>query len=1048
MDATDMDVTDTDATIAPLVQAAIAQARIPRATYRLQFNGSFTFRDAQALVDYLNALGVSDMYASPILQPRRGSEHGYDVTNPTRLNPALGSQDDFDSMVAALKQHNMGLLLDTVPNHMGIGDETNVWWMDVLENGPSSVYAKFFDIAWQTVKPELTNKVLLPVLEDQYGQVLESGKLRLVYESSDVIDPEIKAFWIMYYSMRLPLAPGTYSQLLEYPLEQLIEELGTDDPDLLEYQSILTALNYLPSRTETDPLRVAERHREKEIIKRRLTTLYDSSASIRAAIDSTVATFNGTVGEPKSFDLLDRLIDSQAYRLAFWQVAAEEINYRRFFDINDLAAIRPEDPEVFAATHDLILRLLAEGKATGLRIDHIDGLYDPEGYLWQLQEQYVLRLVRAQLPHDEDEPADDEVLAQQVSEQLHQWHAAERRRDPACSPQWPLYVVAEKILGEGEALPLAWAAYGTTGYDFLNDMNGLFIERQNARAFDAIYSGFIERALSFSEMVNNTKKMIMLVSMTSEIYNLSHQLERIAERNRRYRDFTLDTITFALREVIAALPVYRTYITDADTVTTRDRRFIELAVAKAQRRNPRTSHALFQFIRDTLLLRNLDRFDEEGQQELIAWVRKFQQVTGPVMAKGVEDTAFYRYNRLVSLNEVGGHPDMFGSPPATFHDRNRANQRSWPNTMLTTSTHDTKRSEDVRARIDVLSEMPDAWRAALDQWCKLNAPHRTELEDEIAPDPNDEYLLYQTLIGAWPFNPHAGAEGASRLLSPDEEAWGAFRERIIAYMQKATKEAKEHTSWVNADQEYDTALNNFIRSIMHGDEGGQFLQSIMELAETVAFFGQFNSLSQQLLKLTSPGVPDIYQGTEMWDLSLVDPDNRRPVDYALRQHLLGEMLHHVAQSEQPDGEPLRVLTDELLRTIHDGRIKLYLTQRALEFRRQHPDLFAQGDYHVLEAQGEKARHAVAFARSYATESMIVVAPRLVVGLAGGEERAPLGAVWGDTWLPLPEDLAERRYRNWFTGEVFMVETVDGLPGLRLAAVLESFPVALLTRANG
>ncbi|HEU5013073.1 MAG TPA: malto-oligosyltrehalose synthase [Roseiflexaceae bacterium] len=1042
-----MDVTDTDSTLAPLVQEVIAQARIPRATYRFQFNTSFTFRDAQALVEYLDVLGVSDMYASPLLQPRKDSEHGYDVSDPTRLNPALGSQEDFDSMVAALRQRNMGLLLDTVPNHMGIGDETNVWWMDVLENGPSSVYAKFFDISWQTVKPELTNKVLLPVLEDQYGQVLESGKLRLVYETTDAIDSDNKTFWIMYHSMRLPLAPGTYSQILEYPLEKLVEALGAEDTDLLEYQSILTALNYLPNRTETDPLRVAERNREKEIIKRRLTALYDSSTTIRAAIDSTVTTFNGTVGDPKSFDMLDQLINAQAYRLAFWRVAAEEINYRRFFDINDLAAIRPEDPEVFAATHDLILRLLAEGKATGLRIDHIDGLYDPDGYLWQLQEQYVLRLVKAQLPPGEDEHVDDGELAQQISEQLHQWHAAELRRDPACSPQWPLYVVAEKILGEGETLPLAWAAYGTTGYDFLNDLNGLFIDRQNARAFDAIYSGFIERALSFNEMVNSTKKMIMLVSMTSEIYNLSHQLERMSERNRRYRDFTLDTITFALREVIAALPVYRTYITDAETVTTRDRRFIEVAVAKAQRRNPRTANALFQFIRDTLLLRNLDRFDEEGQQELIAWVRKFQQVSGPVMAKGVEDTAFYRYNRLVSLNEVGGHPDQFGSTPAAFHDRNRANQRSWPNTMLATSTHDTKRSEDVRARIDVLSEMPDAWREALDQWCELNAPHRTETEDETAPDLNDEYLLYQTLIGAWPFNPHAGAEGASRLLSPAEEAWGEFRERIIAYMQKATKEAKEHTSWINADEQYDAALNNFIRGVMNSEESNPFLQSIMHLADTVAFFGQFNSLAQQLLKLTSPGVPDLYQGTEMWDLSLVDPDNRRPVDYALRQHLLGEMLHHVAQAEQPDGTPLRALTDELLRTLHDGRIKLYMTQRALEFRRQHPDLFAMGDYHALEVQGEQAAHAIAFARSYEIESMLVVVPRLVVGLTGGAERAPLGDVWGDTWLPLPEDLAERRYRNWFTGETLVVETVDGMPGLRLSAVLAIFPVSLLTRVG-
>jgi (1->4)-alpha-D-glucan 1-alpha-D-glucosylmutase len=1028
---------DPTPTVESLVQQALAQPHIPRAAYRFQFSPAFTFQDALACVPYLDELGVSTVYASPIFTPRAGSQHGYDICNHNEINPALGGDAGFAALTAALAQRRMGLLLDVVPNHMGIGDTANAWWMDVLENGPSSFYAPYFDIEWHPVKLELADKVLLPVLEDQYGQVLEDGKLRLIYEDS--------GFFLMYYELRLPLAPRTYIQILHAPLDTLTETLEADDVDLQEYQSILTALGYLPPRSELDPEKLVERNREKEVIKRRIGALYQSNAAVRAAIDTAVEELNGRVGDPHSFDGLDELIDAQAYRPAFWRVAAEEINYRRFFDINDLAAIRTEELEVFQATHTLVFRLLVEGQAAGLRLDHIDGLYDPTTYLRRLQEDYVVQLVKARLGAA---APDDATLAEQVATLLEPWF--QRQADPARDgpPSWPLYVVAEKILGPGEALPQAWTMHGTTGYDFLTAVNGLFVDQHNSAAFDSIYRAFTEQTTPFDELINRTKKMIMLVSMASELYMLAHQLERIAEKNRRYRDFTLDTLTFALREVIAALPVYRTYSTTPETVTPRDRQFIELAVAKARQRNPRTARAIFDFIKETLLLRNLARFSPDDHEQLVRWVCKFQQLTGPIMAKGVEDTAFYVFNRLVSLNEVGGHPDHFGTTVAAFHEQNSAHQRTWPHTLLTTSTHDTKRSEDVRARINVLSELPADWGDALNRWGALNAAHKTEVDGMPAPDRNDEYLFYQTLIGAWPFE--LLADGRQPGAGDDREAegvepWAAFRERIAAYMQKATKEAKVHTSWVNPNQDYDTAVWAFVERALDATASQAFLADSRALARRVAHSGQWNSLAQVLLKLTAPGVPDLYQGAELWDLSLVDPDNRRPVDYDRRRTLLAGLQQQIEQA----GDDLLPLAQALLASSTDGRIKLYLTQRALSFRRRHPQLFGQGDYHPLEAIGERQAHCCAFMRTLGTAAAVVIVPRLVVGLIEKYERPPLGAgSWGATWLALPGERVGQGYRNWLTGERLIVEEHAGTAGLRLKAVLANFPVALLERGGG
>ena len=995
--------------VSALLKESLAQRRIPSATYRLQLNRDFTFHDAGDIVPYLHALGISDCYASPILQARAGSSHGYDVCDHNQLSHDLGGQQTFEVWAAVLRKHGMGLILDAVPNHMGIGDSSNGWWMEVLENGPGSVYAAYFDIDWHPVNPDLENKVLLPLLEDQYGRVLEAGKIRLVYDDG--------AFLLSYDQTRLPVAPCTYAAILERSLADLAGVLGDLHPHLGELRSILTALRYLPTRTELSPDRILERHREKEVIKRRLAALCALSPAVQAAVDACVRVFNGTIGEPRSFDLLDGLIERQAYRLAFWRVAAEEINYRRFFDINDLAAIRMELSEVFRSTHEVLFRLLAEGKATGLRIDHPDGLREPARYFRQLQEHYIL--ARARLTS----VGQSETLAREVAAQFAQKYG--RDQEPAA---WPLYVVAEKILVEDEQLPADWAVDGTTGYNFLNTVNGLFVESDSREAFDRIYHSFTGASALYDERVSSAKKMTMLVSMASEINALAHQLDRIAERNRRYRDFTLNSLAFALREVIACLPVYRTYITGPEAVSPRDRLVVEQAVKEAKRQNPRTAEALFDFVREAVLLSGVPDFPAADRPRLVDWALKFQQLTGPIMAKSVEDTVFYTYNRLVSLNEVGGSPDRYGVSVAAFHRQNAERWERWPHSLLATATHDTKRGEDMRARLNVVSELPGEWQAALARWARLNSSKKMVVEDQPAPDRNDEYLLYQTLLGAWPPGPLTAAGLAQ------------FRERIAAYMQKATKEAKVHTSWINPNEEYDAAVRQFVCRLLPDTADDPFFNDLLAVQRRVAFCGYFNSLAQVLLKLTCPGVPDLYQGTELWDFSLVDPDNRGPVDYRSRREVLTELRSRINASQRD----LTPLTTELLANLENGWIKLFLIYQTLNFRRAHEDLFARGDYLPLEAAGSQRDHVCAFFRSLGNAVVLITIPRLVVRLVGGVERLPLGSeVWGNTRLLLPPQLTGRRYVNIFTGEELVPAGQEGSPECPLGRVLGQFPVALL-----
>ena len=962
--------------------------RIPAATYRLQFNRHFTFADATKLVAYLDDLGITDCYCSSFLKAMPGSLHGYDIVDPTMLNPEIGAEGEFRAFSKALKDRGMGQILDVVPNHMGIEKGCNPWWLDVMENGRSSHYSDFFDIAWSPSDADVGVKVVVPILSDRYGTILENQEIIVRFENG--------AFSIHYCDNILPLTPESYANILTHRLPEFVQTRGVKDAHVQELQSIITAITHLPQHHERDPERIAERYRENAIIKGRLVAVTMASRHVRKFIDDNVEIFNGREGESDSFNLLDALLGEQVYRLAYWRVASEEINYRRFFDINGLAALRMEDPHVFQAVHRLIFTLLAEGAVTGLRIDHVDGLYDPGHYLEQLQSWAKTELV-----------------------------------SPEKTGGLPLFLIIEKILSRGETLPKEWPVHGTTGYDFLFLLNDLFIDRSNKRVFNELYSGFAKVRAASEDLVYQSKKLIMHASMASEINVLGHQLKRLAEKDRQSRDFTLNSLTSTIREIIACFPVYRTYVTETQSneVSERDHASIGLAVARAKRRNPALSDLLFDFVHELLLKRQQSNCPET-REEQIRFVMKFQQNTSPVMAKGVEDTAFYIYNRLVSLNEVGADIAQFGISAATFHDRMRERQNQWPHSLSTTSTHDTKRSEDVRARINALSELPLEWRACLRRWHTLNKGKKRLYHDQLAPDRNDEALLYQTLVGVWPFE------------SMDASQYRLFRDRVQAYMAKATREAKVHTSWVNPNVEYDEAVRNFVDAILDPTESNAFLDDFLPFQARVAQYGMYNALSQIVFKIAAPGVPDFYQGNELWDFSLVDPDNRRLVDFKARKTILSGLRKGLKDA----GQNLTPLVRELVKTRVDGRIKLYVTMVALHFRRAHTSLFRNGEYVPVHGIGENRDYICAFARRNDDQSMIAVIPCRIVHLLSDAMNPPFGsALWGETSIALPFDPPASRYRNIFTNEVLTSTVVEEQPALPLASVFGEFPVALLER---
>ncbi len=953
---------------------------VPLSTYRLQFNRNFKFVQAAELVPYLAELGISHCYASPYLRARPGSMHGYDIVDHHQLNPEIGTLEEYDKFVAALHQHGMGQILDIVPNHMGIMGCDNAWWLDVLENGETSAYAEFFDIDWYPLKDELQGKVLVPVLGDQYGIILDRGELRLTFNK------EKGEFSLHYFKNRFPVNPREYPRILSYRLEALQPRLGAGNEDLLELQSLISAFNHLPGREETDPEKRAERLRDKEIHKRRLAALCARSSEIGQFLVQVVERINGNAGDPASFDALHELIKTQAYRLAFWRVAADDINYRRFFDVNDLAALRQENENVFKQTHEFVLELLRKGKIDGLRIDHPDGLYNPQQYFKRLQ------------------------------------CGGDSSADEGCSAR-RYYIVAEKILTSEEELAEDWPIHGTTGYNFSNLVNGLFVDSAAERKMDQIYRLFIGEHTDFKELVYECKKLVMDRSLNSELNVMANHLSRIALADRHTCDFTLKSLRDALTEIVACFPVYRTYVTEQH-VSPSDHAYINEAVSCAKAKSTAAESSVYDFIGEILLTGRLEGRPQFYQRSVKHFAMRFQQYTSALMAKGLEDTSFYRYNRLISLNEVGGDPLRFGITPEEFHRKMEHVAQLWPNEMVTTSTHDSKRSEDVRARINVLSEMPLAWHRHVRGWRRLNRDKKALCGGIEAPTANDEYLFYQTLIGAWPFGLDNKGPGEN------------FVERICDFMRKAIREAKENTNWANPNQDYELAVSRFVKSVL---ESKEFRASFLPFQSKTAYFGMLNSLSQTLIKLTAPGVPDIYQSNELWEFSLVDPDNRRPVDYKARHRTLQLLKTTFESSHQPTGRKAR----ELAQNMEDGQIKLYALWKMLGLRNQRPELFREGEYIPLRVTGEKAKHVLAFARKAADKMLITAVPRLCAELLGGK-LSMLGnrGTWGDTRIELLPTL-ETRFKNLFAGELVESERHGNTQSVPLTRLFANFPGALL-----
>jgi (1->4)-alpha-D-glucan 1-alpha-D-glucosylmutase len=878
-----------------------------RATYRLQFHRGFTFRDAQALVPYFAELGVSHLYASPIMEARPGSDHGYDIINHNRINPEIGGETDFRALVAELHAHGMGLILDIVPNHMAVGGRDNAWWLDTLEWGEESPFAAYFDINWDAARADLKGRVLLPVLGDQYGAILEQGGIELR------LDPAEGSFSAWYFDHRFPISPHSYAAILEAgggPLADLARDFAA---------------------TKSCPPAVARGR--AEALKRRLAEAAVEPPCV-AAFAAALHAFNGQAGKPASFRRLHRLLEAQSYRLAYWRVATEEINYRRFFNINDLAGLRMELPQLFEATHRLVFAMIERGEVQGLRIDHIDGLFDPAAYCAEL-----------------------------------------RRRFPA-----PPYIVVEKILARHETLP-GWPVAGSTGYDFVNQALGLFVDPAGEVAMTRLYRQLTARDADFDEILNACKKRIMQVNLASEMNVLARRFHRLAMSEWRTRDFTLNGMLAALEVVIAAFPVYRTYVSGLGA-SADDRRHIEWAVGQAKKRHRPDDTTIIDFVH-RVIAANCE--GHPHPEEVLRTAMQFQQVTGPIMAKACEDTAFYRYFRLLALNEVGGDPRQFGMSVAAFHRLMQDRARDWPRAMTATATHDTKRGEDARLRLALLSEMPREWGRHVSRWLRLNRRHRSEIDGELVPDRNVEYLFYQTLVGVW----------LPGLRPSDTDAMRGLGERVEASMIKAVREGKEVSRWSNPNTEYEAALRRFIQGALDGSRANLFLTDFHLFIAALARPAAVASLAQLVLKLTVPGVPDIYQGGELWDFSLVDPDNRRPVDWELRRRL----LHEIGPAAFA----------ELGENAQDGRAKLFILHRLLELRRCHPELFDTGDYVPIEITGApSADHFCAFTRRCGDAVLVVTVPRLVHRLYrdGAAGDCPDGA------LVLP---ARRAWRDVLTG---------------------------------
>ncbi len=943
--------------------------RTPGATYRLQFNKEFTFRQAASWVDYWHELGITDIYASPFFAARAGSMHGYDVVDPGKLNPEIGSEADLERLHDALDARGMGLLIDLVPNHMCVSTNDNVWWNDVLENGPSSPFAKFFDIDWRPPKPELQDKVLLPVLGDQYGRALENGDLQVIEREGSL--------WVTYGDRRFPLGPNTYAMVLEGALGLLHERWANCIDAATQLESLITASRRLPTRSETDPEKIRERQREKEILKKRLRALLSEDTAVRGAVDAELRALGGSKGVPRSFDKLEDLLAHQAYRLSFWRVAAEHINYRRFFEVNDLAAVRVEEPEVFQAVHAKAFELIKRGWVTGLRIDHVDGLLDPKRYL----------------------------------------------KDLAATGSSP-YVVVEKILSRRETLPSEWATEGTTGYEFLDALGGLFVSQEGEKKLRSFYDGWRTVRGTFGDVVYESKRSILENSMSSELSVLARRLDRISEQHRWSRDFTLGTLQQVLLTTIACFPVYRTYVSAGDSgVSAQDADHIREALAAAKRRSPQVSASAFDFLGEVLLGGGPDGLSDELRSERLDFVLRLQELTGPVAAKGVEDTAFFRYFPLLSLNEVGGDPARFGTSVDDFHEQMEDRSKHQPAALSATSTHDTKRAEDNRARLAVISEIPEAWIAEVTEWRALAAPLKTSGNGETVPDADDEYYIYQTIIGAWPLGELTG-NGAA-----------AFSSRVQGAIQKAMREGKRNTSWIHPNDAYEDAIRAFVSHIL--DPNGVLAPKFSAFVARISLPGLLKSLAQLAIKITAPGVPDFFQGTEQWDFSMVDPDNRRPVEFGRRRDTLRELGE--AGSAAASAWYRASALEDLSRAPDQGRAKLFMTRALLTRRRQEGDLFGYGAYCPLVVEGKWKNNVVAFARRWQNRVSLTVTGRFFAQWVDDSRWPPVPKAWEDTRVRVPREWGVNELENAMTATT--VRSCDD--GFRVTDLFDAIPVAVL-----
>ncbi len=922
---------------------------LPAATYRLQFNKDFNFKSAVKLLPYLKELGISHIYASPVFKAAKGSMHGYDVVDQTCFNPDLGAEDDFNKLVEEAHRQDIYWLQDIVPNHMAF-DFENKMLVDLLENGPDSRFFEFFDVEWSYIHFGDKPAMLAPFLGKYYQEALEGGEISLKYGE--------EGFSINYYDNKFPVRVGSYADILSLRFEKLQNKTGRNYPAVIKMLGLLHMIKFLPTFEN-----IEERYNQIKFIKALLWELYSDDDIVRMCLNETLKIYNGVRRKPESFNLLDRLLSDQYFRLAYWKVANEEINYRRFFNISSLISLKIENECVFNRTHSLIFRLIKENKIDGLRVDHIDGLYDPEEYLHRIRERIDGR-----------------------------------------------YLIVEKILGEDEILPENWPVEGTTGYDFLNIVNGLFCKTKNENKLSRIYTQFTRRASTFDDLAVDKKRLIISTRMAGELERLSLLVEDIAKHDRHGADITLIGIKTALEEILVHFPIYRTYV-NGKNISEPEKEYINRTIGELKYNNPRIEYEI-DYIGKLLALQYHD-LSEGLNEKSINFIMKFQQLTGPLMAKGFEDTALYVYNRFISHNEVGGNPSKFGFTLGEFHKKIKYRGINWKHTLNTTSTHDTKRGEDVRARLNVLSEIPDQWHTRVKKWHNMNLKYKTEYNGRHLPDKNDEYFLYQTLVGAFPFEE-----------TPDN----IFVKRIKDYAIKVVREAKVYTAWVKPDETYENAFLHYIEKILAVSDTNLFLSDLIEFKKYITYFGIFNSLSQTLIKMTVPGVPDFYQGSELWDLNLVDPDNRRPVDFSEREDLLRFIDNNQKEKNK--------LFEYLLSDMKNGAVKLYLIRKVIAARRRYPALFNEGKYSHLNSSGEYGKNVISFIRKSEDHIAVIVAPRFTTEVTE-HNKLPLGKkTWKNTFIRVPFET--EKLENAITNDIYEGETT-----LQIGDILKEFPAALL-----